>query len=125
MMQSLKHCTLLTHMAFPSVASGSSLPTSSRHIFSNDGLCAAKEGAASAMREKWVWQLVDELTERHTPSRAPILISVCDEAEYRVKLREIEAAGGLSGRRVIFIRTGVFIYLTLHLRRFRAFERQT
>jgi hypothetical protein len=50
---------------------------------------------------------IDELTERHTPSRAPILIAVCDEAEYRVKLREIEAAGGLSGRRVIFIRTGV------------------
>jgi hypothetical protein len=49
---------------------------------------------------------IDELTERHTPSRAPILIAVSDEAEYRVK-REIEAAGGLSGRRVIFIRTGV------------------
>jgi hypothetical protein len=37
----------------------------------------------------------------------PILIAVCDEAEYRAKLREIEAAGGLAGRRVIFVRTGV------------------
>jgi len=50
---------------------------------------------------------IDELTERRTPSGAPILIAVCDDAEYRTKLREIEAAGGLSGRRVIFIRTGV------------------
>jgi hypothetical protein len=50
---------------------------------------------------------IDELAERHTPNRAPIMIAVCDEAEYRAKLREIEAAGGLSGRQVIFIRTGV------------------
>ena len=36
---------------FPSVASGSSLPTNARHSFSNDDLCAAYEGAANAMRE--------------------------------------------------------------------------
>jgi hypothetical protein len=50
---------------------------------------------------------IDELTERHTPSRAPILIAVRDEAEYRAKLREIEAAWGPSARQVIFIRTNV------------------
>src|SRR5262245_35960216 len=37
---------------FPSVASGSSLPANSRHIFSNDdGLWPAKEGVVNAMRE--------------------------------------------------------------------------
>jgi hypothetical protein len=50
---------------------------------------------------------IDELTERHTPSGGPILIAVRDEAEYRARLREIEAGGGPSGRRVIFIRTNV------------------
>jgi hypothetical protein len=50
---------------------------------------------------------IDELTERHTPRGAPILIAVRDEAEHRAKLREIEAAWGPSGRRVIFIRTNV------------------
>jgi hypothetical protein len=46
---------------------------------------------------------IDELTERHAPSGAPILIAVRDEADFRAKLREIEAAWG----RVIFIRTNV------------------
>jgi hypothetical protein len=35
------------------------------------------------------------------------MIAVRDEAECRAKLREIEAAGGPSGRQVIFIRTNV------------------
>ena len=50
---------------------------------------------------------IDELTERLTPSGGPIIIAVRDEAEHRARLREIEAAGGPSGRRIIFIRTGV------------------
>jgi hypothetical protein len=50
---------------------------------------------------------IDELTERHAPSVAPILIAVRDEADYRVRLREIGATWGPSGRRVIFIRTNV------------------
>jgi hypothetical protein len=33
---------------------------------------------------------IDDLTERYTPSRVPIMIAVRDEAEYRAKLREIE-----------------------------------
>ena len=49
---------------------------------------------------------IDELAERHTPSH-PILIAVQDEAEHRARLKEIEAAGKPSGRRVIFIRTNV------------------
>src|SRR6476661_9925820 len=50
--QSLKRCTLSCPMwLFPSVPSGSSLPTNARHSFSNDDLCAAYEGAANAMRE--------------------------------------------------------------------------
>jgi hypothetical protein len=50
---------------------------------------------------------IDDLAERYTPSGGPILIAVRDEADYRARLREIGAAWGLSGRRVIFIRTGV------------------
>jgi hypothetical protein len=50
---------------------------------------------------------INELTERHTPSGAPILIAVRDDAEYRAKLREIGAAWGPSARQVIFIRTNV------------------
>src|SRR6476660_4247155 len=50
--QSLKRCTLSCPMwLFPSVPSGSSLPTNARHSFSNDDLCAAYEGAANAMSE--------------------------------------------------------------------------
>ena len=50
--QSLKRCTLSCPMwLFPSVPSGSSIPTNARHSFSNDDLCAAYEGAANAMRE--------------------------------------------------------------------------
>jgi hypothetical protein len=50
---------------------------------------------------------IDDLAERYTPSGGPILIAVRDEAEYRAKLREIEAAWGPSARQVIFIRTNV------------------
>src|SRR2546421_3859821 len=51
-MQSLKRCTLSWPIwLFPSVASGSSLPANSRHVFSNDDPCAAREGVANAMRE--------------------------------------------------------------------------
>jgi hypothetical protein len=35
------------------------------------------------------------------------MIVVRDEAECRARLREIEVAGGASGRQVLFIRTGV------------------
>jgi hypothetical protein len=45
---------------------------------------------------------IDELAERHTPSRGPIMIVVRDEAECRARLREIEAAGGLAARQVLF-----------------------
>src|SRR5262245_3129348 len=51
-MQSLKRCTLSwPSWLRPSVASGTSLPASWRHTFSNDLLCAAKEEEPKATRE--------------------------------------------------------------------------
>ena len=50
---------------------------------------------------------IDELAERLAPSRGPIMIVGGDVAECQMRLREIEAAGGLSGREPRFIITGV------------------
>ena len=48
---------------------------------------------------------IDGLAERLGPRR--ITIVGCDEAECRRQLTEIEAAGGLAGRTIHFIMTGV------------------
>jgi hypothetical protein len=48
---------------------------------------------------------IDDLTERLAPRR--ITIVGADEAECRKQLTEIEAAGGLVGRDVLIIKTGV------------------
>src|SRR5262245_5617992 len=51
-MQSLKRCTFIwPSWLRPSVASGTSLPASWRHCFSNEGLLCAAEEVASVMRE--------------------------------------------------------------------------
>jgi hypothetical protein len=49
---------------------------------------------------------IDELTEQLTPGRGLITIVGADQAECGMRLKEIEAAGGLAGR-VRFIMTGV------------------
>jgi hypothetical protein len=49
---------------------------------------------------------IDDLTERLTPNRGLTTIVGGNEAECQARLKEIEAAGGLTGR-VRFIVTGV------------------
>jgi hypothetical protein len=50
---------------------------------------------------------IDDLTERLASSRGLLTIVGADEAECRRQLTEIEAAGGLAGRDVLIIKTGV------------------
>jgi hypothetical protein len=50
---------------------------------------------------------IDELTERLTPNRGLITIVGYDTAACQARLKELEAAGQLAGRRVRFITTGV------------------
>jgi hypothetical protein len=103
-MQSLKRCTLSWPTWLrPSVASGSSLPTNARHIFANDGLCAAREGVAKAMRESistivfislsWFLRSVERDCGRLSPQAitpilkkvSPELLAITDPA---VRIRE-------------------------------------
>jgi hypothetical protein len=50
---------------------------------------------------------IDDLTERLASSRGLLTIVGADESECHKQLTEIEAAGGLAGRNVQFILTGV------------------